>query len=122
MLIRLSNIPLALFEVSPTGDSLQAPMTMQSVGMRSTYKTGDGRRESSQHFDDDHGSESPAELLIAKVIEFSIPKNFRRPMKRVPEIQRGKLLDFCPPTKRSAYREPSIVRSIVVVTPALRFT
>ena len=42
------------------------------------------------------------EVAMAKVIEFYIPKNFRRSTKWVPEIQRGKLLDFCPQTKKSA--------------------
>jgi hypothetical protein len=42
------------------------------------------------------------EVVMTKVIEFYIPKNFRRPMKRDPEIQRGKLLDFCALAKKSA--------------------
>ena len=42
------------------------------------------------------------EIAMAKIIEFYIPKRFRGPMKWVPELQRGKLLEFCPPTKKSA--------------------
>lgn len=42
------------------------------------------------------------EVAMAKVIEFYIPKNFRKPMKWVPEFQRGKLLEFCPQTRKSA--------------------
>jgi hypothetical protein len=42
------------------------------------------------------------EVAMAKVIEFYIPKNFRRRMKWVPEIPRGKILEFCPQTKKSA--------------------
>ena len=32
---------------------------------------------------------------MAKVIEFYIPKNFRKPFKWVPELQRGKIREFC---------------------------
>lgn len=39
---------------------------------------------------------------MAKVIEFYTPKNFRGSFKRVPELQRGKILEFCPQTKKSA--------------------
>jgi len=42
------------------------------------------------------------EVAMAKVIEFYIPKNFRRLLKWVPELQRGKILEFCPQTKKSA--------------------
>ena len=37
---------------------------------------------------------------MAKVIEFYIPQIFRRPMKWVPEPQRGKILELRPPTKK----------------------
>jgi len=39
---------------------------------------------------------------MAKVIEFYIPRNFRKSLKWVPELQRGKILEFCPQTKKSA--------------------
>jgi hypothetical protein len=42
------------------------------------------------------------EVVMAKVIEFYIPKNFRRSFKLVPELQRGRILEFCPQTKKSA--------------------
>ena len=42
------------------------------------------------------------EVAMAKVIEFYIPKNFRKSFKSVPELQRGKILEFCPQTKKSA--------------------
>ena len=42
------------------------------------------------------------EVVMAKVIEFYIPKNFRKSFKWVPELQRGKILEFCPQTKKSA--------------------
>ena len=42
------------------------------------------------------------EVAMAKVIEFYIPKNFRNSFKWVPELQRGKILEFCPQTKKSA--------------------
>jgi hypothetical protein len=42
------------------------------------------------------------EVSMSKVIEFYIPKNFRKSFKWVPELQRGKILEFYPPTKKSA--------------------
>jgi hypothetical protein len=41
---------------------------------------------------------------MTNVIEFYIPTSFRKPVKWVPEIQRGKLLDFHPQTKVSLAR------------------
>jgi hypothetical protein len=42
------------------------------------------------------------EVAMAKIIEFYIPKNFRKSFKWVPELQRGRILEFCPQTKKSA--------------------
>ena len=42
------------------------------------------------------------EIVMAKVIEFYIPKNFRKPLRTVAQPQLGKIIEFCPPTKRSA--------------------
>ena len=39
---------------------------------------------------------------MATVIEFYVPKNFRKPLKRAPELQCGTILEFCSPTKKSA--------------------
>ena len=41
-------------------------------------------------------------VVMAKVIEFYIPTSFRKPMKWVPEIQRGKLLEFRSQIRKSA--------------------
>jgi hypothetical protein len=39
---------------------------------------------------------------MAKVIEFYMPKNFRKPFRTVAQAQLGKIIAFCPQTKRSA--------------------
>lgn len=39
---------------------------------------------------------------MAKVIEFYVPKNFRKPLKRAPQEQYGKVTEFCSQTKKSA--------------------
>jgi len=39
---------------------------------------------------------------MAKVIEFYVPKNFRKLLRTLPQPQLGKIVEFCPPTKRSA--------------------
>ena len=39
---------------------------------------------------------------MAKVIEFYIPTNFRKPLRAVAEPQLGKIIEFRSPTKRSA--------------------
>ena len=43
-----------------------------------------------------------SEGAMAKVIEFYIPKDFRKPMKWVRELQRGRILEFRPQTRKSA--------------------
>jgi len=40
------------------------------------------------------------ETVMAKVIEFYVPKNFRKPLKTQPQL--GKIIEFCSQTKRSA--------------------
>ena len=42
------------------------------------------------------------EVDVAKVIAFYVPNNFRKPLKGVPEFQRGKVIEFCPQAKKSA--------------------
>jgi hypothetical protein len=42
------------------------------------------------------------EIVMAKVIEFYIPKNFRKPLGTVALPQLGKIIEFCAQTKRSA--------------------
>jgi len=39
---------------------------------------------------------------MAKVIEFYLPKNFRKPMRWTPQVQCGKVIEFCSQTKKSA--------------------
>lgn len=39
---------------------------------------------------------------VANVVEFYIPSTFRRPVKWTPPQQRGKLIEFYPPAKKSA--------------------
>jgi hypothetical protein len=46
--------------------------------------------------------EEKAGRTVAKVIEFYIPNNFRRSMKWISREQRGKILVFAPPVKKSA--------------------
>jgi len=41
-------------------------------------------------------------VAMAKVIEFYIPKDFRKPVKRVSALRRGKILEFSPQTRKSA--------------------
>jgi hypothetical protein len=43
--------------------------------------------------------------IVAKVIEFYIPTNFAKRVKWVPSQQRGKVIEFCLPTKKSAWIE-----------------
>ena len=42
------------------------------------------------------------EVVMAKVIEFYVPKNFRKPLKWAPALHCGKIIEFCSPTKKSA--------------------
>jgi hypothetical protein len=42
------------------------------------------------------------EVVMMKVIEFYVPKNFRKPLKWAPQLQLGKVIEFCSLTKKSA--------------------
>jgi hypothetical protein len=42
------------------------------------------------------------EIVVAKVIEFYIPKNARKPHECAPEQQHGKVIEFRSPAKKSA--------------------
>jgi hypothetical protein len=42
------------------------------------------------------------EIVMAKVIEFYVPKNFPKPLKRAPQQQCGKVIEFCSQAKKSA--------------------
>jgi hypothetical protein len=42
------------------------------------------------------------EVFMAKVIEFYIPKNFRKPLKVAPQLQLGRVIEFCSLIKKSA--------------------
>jgi len=39
---------------------------------------------------------------MAKVIEFYVPKNFRKPLKCAPVLHPGRIMEFCSPAKKSA--------------------
>ena len=39
---------------------------------------------------------------MAKMIEFYVPKNFRKPLKWAPQLHCGKVIEFCSQTKKSA--------------------
>ena len=42
------------------------------------------------------------EVVMKKVIEFYVPKNFRKALKWAHPTQSGKLIEFCSQTKKSA--------------------
>jgi hypothetical protein len=48
-------------------------------------------------------------IVMARVIEFYIPKGFREPLKSARQRQRGKVLEFCSPKNESGERSPFII-------------
>jgi hypothetical protein len=42
------------------------------------------------------------EIVMAKVIEFYIPTTFRKRLRTSPQPQPGRIIEFCPRTKKSA--------------------
>lgn len=101
------DIPVATSRVSQEQESVQTRVTIQTkqgVGMGSTYKTmvriaakaiGIVGLIRIQRI----GIEGVA---MAKVIEFYVPTSFRKPMKWAPAMACGKVIEFCPQTKKSA--------------------
>ena len=55
---------------------------------------------------------------MAKVIEFYVPKNFRKPLRTAAQPQLGKIIEFCPQTK-SAWTSPSRYVRVLSVRKAL---
>jgi hypothetical protein len=49
-----------------------------------------------------HRDQKIKEIVMANVIEFYVPKNFRKSLKWAPQLQCGKVIEFCPQTKKSA--------------------
>jgi hypothetical protein len=45
---------------------------------------------------------SEKRLVVARVIEFYIPSNFRKNAKWIPVEYRGRVIEFPPPVKKSA--------------------
>ena len=41
-------------------------------------------------------------VVMARVIEFYVPTSFRKPVKWVPPVKRGKIIEFCHQTRKSA--------------------
>ncbi len=48
------------------------------------------------------GAREIKEIVMAKVIEFYVPTRFQRPLKAAPQVQVGKIIEFCLDTKKSA--------------------
>jgi len=42
------------------------------------------------------------EIVMAQVIEFYVPNNFRKPLKWAAQLQRGTVIEFCSQIKKSA--------------------
>jgi len=42
------------------------------------------------------------EIVMAKVIEFYVPQNFKNSLKWVPQLDLGKVIEFRTPAKKSA--------------------
>jgi hypothetical protein len=47
-------------------------------------------------------TEDLKDAAVAKVIEFYIPTKFSQRVKWLPPQQRGRVIEFCPPTKKTA--------------------
>jgi hypothetical protein len=51
---------------------------------------------------------SMKEMVMAKLIEFYVPTNFRTPLKGT-SPRRGKVIEFCPQIKKSVERQQSVI-------------
>lgn len=49
-----------------------------------------------------HDRRKAGDRVVANVVEFYIPSRFRKRVKWTPQQQRGKLIEFRPPAKKSA--------------------
>jgi hypothetical protein len=46
---------------------------------------------------------------MAKVIEFYVPKSFRKPLIWAPQLECGKVIEFCSQTKQNSLAQPLVV-------------
>jgi hypothetical protein len=53
-------------------------------------------------FERAHRRNEIKEIVMAKVIEFYVPTRFRSPLKGTPQVQSGKVIEFCSQTRKSA--------------------
>ena len=51
----------------------------------------------------------------AKVIEFYVPENFRKPLKGSPAMQRGTIIGFCSLSKKSPSSNDSVVLNRLIL-------
>jgi hypothetical protein len=49
------------------------------------------------------------EIVMAQVIEFYVPRNFRKPLRSDSRLQPGRVLEFCSLTNKKAELNPCIV-------------
>jgi hypothetical protein len=44
---------------------------------------------------------------MARVIEFYIPQDFRKPLSRWPQVECGVIIEICSQIKKSAWQKPA---------------
>ena len=49
-----------------------------------------------------HQKDQIEEIVMAKVIEFYVPKRFQRPFQGASQAQSAKVIEFCSQTRKSA--------------------
>ena len=42
------------------------------------------------------------DMVMAKVIEFYVPKHFKKPVQGAPQAQSARIIEFCSQTRKSA--------------------
>ena len=86
-----------MWKITTHGFTLQEVLTMAATNSASALITTDKSERTTTP-----RTEIPQEIVMAKVIEFYIPKSFRKPFRSAAQPQPGKIIEFCSQTKRSA--------------------
>jgi hypothetical protein len=85
-----------MWKITTHGVTLEDVLTMAAMNRASALIAPDKSEETTTP-----STETPREIVMAKVIEFYTPKNFRKPFRTAAQPQPGKIIEFCSQTKRS---------------------
>jgi hypothetical protein len=91
-----------MWKITTHGFTLQQVLIMVAMNVAHTLIATDKGERTDQAQPTAPRSTRIQEIVMARIIEFYIPKNFRKPLRTTAQAQLGKIIEFCPQTRKSA--------------------